>query len=363
MSEKKVQLLIIDDENIVHKSCNRILRGTRFEITNATSGEEGLDLVGKNDYDLVLTDLMMPGISGMEVLNRLIRERPETIVIVFTGFATVESAREALKKGAFDYIPKPFTPKELIDVLDNAVDERAERSGKNTLDLMAVVSHDLQSPIAVVHSSAETLHKGYFGHLEPNQQKALESILRNCEYLEDIIRSHIEFSKLDLENMASYKEKVDLVEEVLRPVVDAPEYTANLKKISIETEFSGQPVVVADPNLLKIVVTNLITNAIKYGRAGGKVRIRLEDKGNEVVVSFWNEGVGMTREQIDEKLFKKHSRLKQKGTEGVKGNGLGLFICKNIIEKHHGKIWAESEPGQWAEFKFTLPVKNRPSAV
>jgi len=357
MSEKKVRLLIIDDENIVHKSCNRILRGTRFEITNAFSGEEGLELIGKQDFDLVLTDLMMPGIGGMEVLNRLIKDKPEVIVIVFTGFATVESAREALKKGAFDYIPKPFTPKELVDVLDNAVNESDERSGKNTLDLMAVVSHDLQSPIAVVHSSAETLHKGYFGHLEPKQQKALESILRNCEYLEDIIRSHIEFSKMDLENMASYNDKVDLVEEVIRPIVESPEYTDNLKKIRIESDYQGRPVVDADTNLLKIVVTNLITNAIKYGRENGTIKIRLEERDRDVLVSFWNEGVGMTREQIDEKLFRKHSRLKQKGTEGVKGNGLGLFICKNIIEKHQGRIWAESEPGQWADFKFTLPRK------
>ena len=105
------------------------------------------------------------------------------------------------------------------------------------------------------------------------------------------------------------------------------------------------------------MVTNLITNAIKYGRENGTIKIRLEERDRDVLVSFWNEGVGMTREQIDEKLFRKHSRLKQKGTEGVKGNGLGLFICKNIIEKHQGRIWAESEPGQWADFKFTLPRK------
>jgi len=358
MNEKKIRLLIIDDENIVHKSCNRILRASQFEITNAHSGEEGLELVEKNDFDLVLTDLMMPGISGMEVLDRLIKDKPEIVVIVFTGFATVDSAREALKKGAFDYIPKPFTPKELTDVLNNAVNERAERSGKNTLDLMAVVSHDLQSPIAVVHSSADTLHKGYFGELEPKQQKALEAILRNCEYLEDIIRSHIEFSKVDLENMASFKEKLDLVDEVLLPIVDSAEYRDNLKKIEIETDFSSRPIVNADPNLLKIVVTNLVTNAIKYGRERGKVRIRTDESDGEVIVSFWNEGVGMTQEQIDEKLFKKHSRLKQKGTEGVKGNGLGLFICKNIIEKHQGRIWAESKVGEWAEFKFTLPKKK-----
>ena len=228
---------------------------------------------------------------------------------------------------------------------------------------MAVVSHDLQSPIAVVHSSAETLHKGYFGHLEPKQQKALESILRNCEYLEDIIRTHIEFSKMDLENMASYKEKVNLLEEVVKPVVESPEYTSNLKGIRIETEFNGDPVVNADPNLLKIVILNLLTNAIKYGREGGRLKVTLDERESDVQVSFWNEGVGMTREQIEGKLFQKHSRLKQKGTEGVKGNGLGLFICKNIIEKHQGRIWAESEPGSWAEFKFTLPKKSRSSAV
>jgi len=359
--KEDARILVIDDEEIVHKSCKRIFRTDNYVIDYAYSGEEGLDLVEKRPYDIVLTDLMMPGIGGMDVLQRLVEEKPDITVIVFTGYATVDSVRQALKLGAFDYVPKPFTPDELRDVIRNAVEAREEKSGAHALDLMAIVSHDLRSPIAVVHATAETLYKGYFGKLEPRQQKTLEAIIRNCVYLEDIIRSYLDLSNMDLKELESFKEEVDLVGEVIEPVVESPEHQSNFRRMKIDADYRVRPRVEADPNLLKIVVTNLLSNAVKYGRDETVIRLTVAEREADYLVSVWNEGVGISAEDIERRLFRKRVRLKQKGTEGVKGNGLGLYICKTIVEQHQGRIWCESELGAWTEFKFTLPKANRRS--
>lgn len=352
--DDKTRILIIDDEDIVLKSCLRILKNEAYEIDTVYSGEEGLKKISDKDFDIVITDLKMPGLSGMEVLATLRKNKPEITVIIFTGYATVENAREALKMGAFDYIPKPFTNEELRTVVDNAVKSREKDSDANMLDLMAIVSHEMKSPVSAVHTTAETLYRGYLGNLDPEQQKTVEKILRNCQYLEDIIRSYIDLSKMDIDNLESFSQNIDLIADVIQPVIDIPEYADNLKKMPIVTDFDAKPRVNGDPNLLKIVVTNLINNAIKYGIPETPVTVKVCEDGNCFVVSICNKGVGISKEDIEQRLFKKFSRLKQKGTEGVKGSGLGLYICKKIVEKHHGRIWVESKAGECATFYFTL---------
>jgi two-component system, sensor histidine kinase and response regulator len=352
---KKIKLLIIDDEDIVLKSCIRILKNENYEIDTAYSGEEGLKLTGERNYDIVITDLKMPGMGGMEVLATLRKNKPEVTVIIFTGYATVENAREALKMGSFDYIPKPFTNEELRTVVDNAVKSREKNSDAHMLDLMAIVSHEMKSPISAVHTTAETLYRGYLGNLDPEQQKTVEAILRNCQYLEDIIRCYIDLSKMDIDNLESFEKNIDLVKDVIQPTIDIPENKDNLKGMPIVAEFAVKPLVNGDPNLLKIVVNNFINNAIKYGTKGTPVTVKLTGDDAGYTVSIRNEGVGISKEDMEQRLFKKFSRLKQKGTEGVKGSGLGLYICKEIIEKHRGRIWAESEVGKFVTFYFSLP--------
>ncbi|MBN1497676.1 MAG: response regulator [Spirochaetes bacterium] len=353
--DKKTNILIIDDEDIVLKSCLRILKNDEYEIDTVKSGEEGLRRVAEKQFDVVITDLKMPGISGMEVLADLRKNRPDVTVIIFTGYATVENAREALKAGAFDYIPKPFTSEELRSVVDNAVKAREKNSDAGMLDIMAIVSHELKSPVSAVHTTAETLYRGYLGNLDPEQKKTVERILRNCQYLEDIIRCYIDLSKMDIDNLESFSKDIDLVNDVIRPVVDIPEYKDNLKSMPLVTEYGVMPRVNGDPNLLQIVITNLLNNAIKYGTEGTPITIRLTEDGANILFSINNKGVGISKEDMEQKLFKKFSRLKQKGTEGVKGSGLGLYICKKIIEKHRGRLWAESVVGDYVTFFFTIP--------
>ncbi|HDP79912.1 MAG TPA: hybrid sensor histidine kinase/response regulator, partial [Spirochaetes bacterium] len=351
----KTRLLIIDDEDVVLKSSVRVLRGDEYEIDTTDSGVDGLEMARGGKYDIVITDLMMPKLGGMEILKTLNKEQPDLTVIIFTGFATVETAREALTNGAFDYIPKPFTPDELRKVVRNAVESRRDKTGSKMLDLMSIVSHELKSPISVVHTTAETLYKGYFGNLDPEQQKTIATILRNCQYLEDIIRNYLDLSKMEIDDIESFQQRIHLVKDVVDPVLSIPEHSSNMKNMKIVTDFTADPEILGDPNLLKIVMTNLINNAIKYGKPDTEIKVSIEENDREYRLSVFNEGVGISEEDMRNKLFRRFSRLKQKGTEGVKGSGLGLYICKTIMEKHQGAIWAESEPGSWSKFIISLP--------
>jgi two-component system sensor histidine kinase/response regulator len=352
--KKQPDILIIDDEEIVLRSCRRILRKLPYAVDTVLSGEEGLQCVEKKDYDIVITDLKMPGIDGMKVLETIKEKKHEMTVIIFTGFATVESARRALKMGAFDYIPKPFTAPELREVIQNALQAR-EDSSQKMLDLMAIVSHELKSPLSAVRTTADTLYRGYFGKLEPEQQETLESILKNCQYLEDIIRNCIDLSKMELDDLASFKKEIDFIADVIQPVLSMPDHAENMKQMRIVTDFQVRPLIYGDPNLLEIVITNVINNAIKYGVPDTDIEVRLIEEADRYLLSVYNRGVGISKEDIDTRLFKRFSRLKQEGTEGVKGSGLGLYICKKIVEKHQGSMWAESQPGEWVTFYISLP--------
>lgn len=350
------RILFIDDEEIVLRSCRRIFAGSGYEIETALSGEEGLSKALNQDFDLVVTDLKMPGIGGMEVLTRLRKSRPDTTVIIFTGYASVDTAREALKNGAFDYIPKPFTPEEIREVIKNALEARAGKQ-RTMLDLMAIVSHELKSPVSALHTTASTLYKGYFGQLSPEQMKILETIIRNCEYLEDIIRSYLDLSKMELDQLDSFKEQIYFAKDVVEEVLALPEIQDNTKKMTVSKNFPQDVKINGDPRLLRILVRNLVSNAIKYGTEGTEVKLGLETKDGQMVFSVHNLGVGI-RPEDGPRLFRKFERLKQQGTEGVKGSGLGLYICKKIVDSHGGKIWFESEPGRWVTFYVSLPLAS-----
>lgn len=352
--DESVRLLIVDDEDIVIRSCRSILRHSPYQIETASSAEEALEKLSHERYDVIVTDLKMPGLGGMELLRRIKEKTPAQLVIVFTGYATVETTRESLKMGAFDYIPKPFTAGELRDVIANAVKSLDNSKETQMVDLMAIVAHEFKSPIATVQTTVQTLYGGYFGKLTPEQQKGLETIIRNCEYLEDVIRCYIDLSKMELNNLAFEPAPVDLVKDVVIPVVDTPEYQANLKKMPIVSQYDDVPAVAGDVNLLKIVVNNLVNNAIKYGKGGSTIRITVGRGERGVALTVYNEGPGIDPKDIENRLFKRFERLKQAGTEGVKGSGLGLYICKQIIDKHGGSIAVRSAPGEFVEFRVDL---------
>lgn len=160
---------------------------------------------------------------------------------------------------------------------------------------------------------------------------------------------------MELDDLESFHQKINFVDDVVKNVIDIPEYSSNIKNMPLVIDYQVKPVIEGDPNLLQIVVTNFVNNAIKYGTAGTEVKVTVFEKDNEVIFSIYNRGVGISKEDAETKLFGKFERLKQKGTEGTKGSGLGLYICKKIVEKHNGKVWIDSVPGEYANFFFSIP--------
>ncbi|MCL2026250.1 MAG: response regulator [Leptospirales bacterium] len=356
--EKKTKILIVDDEDIIHRSCRLILQNENYVIDSVYSAESALAKLDNNSYDIIISDLIMHGMDGMEFLQIIKNRGIDAAVIIFTGYATAETARKSLKMGAFDYIPKPFTPEEFGEVVFNAAESRKNNPDAQMFDLMAIISHELKSPVSVVQTTAETLYGGYLGNLEPQQQQIVEKIIRNCYYLEDMIRSYIDFAKVELDNIESFVRDIDLVADIIKPAIDVPGHGDNDKNMPIITDMPDSLRVSADPDLIRIVASNLINNAIKYGKDGTDIIITLSEDETGARFSVYNEGVGISDEAIKTVLFDKFARLKQKGTEGVKGTGLGLYMCKKIVDKHKGSILIESQEGSWAKFTVVLP-KNR----
>lgn len=222
------------------------------------------------------------------------------------------------------------------------------------LDLMAMLAHELQSPVATIHTTADTLHGGYFGALTPEQKAGVETILRNCAYLEDMVCCYIDLSRIETGALEFLPRPVDLIEHVVNPVLAEPEYRENLKKMPVVCRFSPVQLVSGDARLLRIVLNNLLNNAVKYGRAGSTIEVSVASDGEAVAVAVRNEGVGISPEDIERRLFRPFQRLRQPGTEGVKGSGLGLHICRRIVEMHGGAIEARCDADVFVEFRFTL---------
>jgi signal transduction histidine kinase len=223
-------------------------------------------------------------------------------------------------------------------------------------DLLAVMAHELKSPVVTIQATAQSLRAGYFGELSPEQHEGVATLLRNSQYLEDILQGFIDLSMIELDALEFRGARVDLAREVVAEVLASHVYQANLKAMPMVTACADVPPIVGDANLLRIALGNLISNAIKYGQAGSEIRVGVSRDGDHATLSVHNQGVGISEDDIDTRLFGRFQRLRQAGTEGVKGSGLGLYLCKRIVEAQGGRIEAESRPGVYAEFRIRLKL-------
>jgi len=493
------RILVVDDEQIMRDGCTRILSKEDWEVVTAESGEAGLEAINRgNGFDVVLLDLMMPGIGGMEVLEAAHQVDPNLLVIVITGYATVESAVEAMKKGAYDFIPKPFTPDQLRIIVRRALERRSlqremevlrserakslrdiatEKSRiativncmgdgilvcdrdscvvltnpaagrmlgiqesslignplfecgvdgaltetimgslrsadsafptvsqeicpiggsipiflrahtapvKNDLgetlgavtvlqditslkeldrmksDFVAMVSHELRSPVASIQQQLSVMLEGLSGDLTERQLRMLNRAKERANGLLELINDLLDLSKIEAGMVVQYKEPLRL-EELLGNVHETmlPEADAKRLKLQLHVEPNLQPVQ-GDRGNLEGVFTNLVNNAIKYTPEGGKISIRLTGEGENVRVDVSDTGIGISKEDLS-RIFDRFYRVKSEKTRQIVGTGLGLSIVKHIVEAHLGKISVESEEGGGSTFTVVLPAASVPS--
>ncbi len=218
--------------------------------------------------------------------------------------------------------------------------EKLEIANKSYIDLIGFVSHELKGILASAIMNAYAVRDGLLGLVNFKQRKALDSITRNLDYLDATVKKFLNLGRIEKGDLEVHKAELNLNKDVFKLAIEALKTVAVRKNIEIENLIDDNIRISADADLMQVVANNLVGNAIKYGKEGGKILLKSDNTNGKVRIDVYNDSVPITEEQ-KEKLFKKFSRLQTAETKKVKGTGLGLYITKQIVEKHGGSIWVE----------------------
>lgn len=362
--ENKPRILIIDDEEVVLDSCAQILKGSQYKLATAANGTLGLNLVQEFQPDLVFVDLKMPGISGFEVLDRIHEIDPTIVTVVITGFATVSSAVDAMKKGAYDFLPKPFTPDEFRLITSRSIERRklvletiALRREKELLreQFASIVSHELKAPLGAVQQNLFALEYELASTLNDEQKGKLERIKIRIDELIKLINSWLRVISVDINKLKANFTQVAITTPLSSALESMQPYAVR-KNIELVTEITDSlPLVFGDSLSLSEVFVNIIGNAIKYSPDGTRVKVKAEEKEKNVLVSIKDSGVGIAADDIPH-IFDGFYR--GKSGQAMAGHGIGLAVSHQIVEAHGGSITVESELGKGTTFVVNLPVSQ-----
>jgi len=364
MPENNAKILIIDDDESIRDSCTQVLKNTGYEIHTAEDGEKGLSKAKDLNPDLILLDLKMPGMSGTEVLKRLKKYDPKTIIIIITGYATVESAVDSMKQGVYEYLPKPFTPKELRKIVQHGLFRRkclmeSERLRKEKekmrKNFISLVSHELRSPLSAVQQNLMTITSGMMGELPDNVMNTLQRLSGRIKVLINLINDWLDLSRIESGEMEIEREQLNL-KNILNDIINLFFPSAEKQNISLKLEAPNHTYnVFGNAQTLEMLFSNLIQNAIKYTHKGGSVQISLEEEDNYVKADVKDSGIGISEEKIP-LIFEQFYRIKDKTL--VEGSGLGLSIVQKIVELHQGVINVSSKEGKGTKFTVKLPSNH-----
>ncbi|GAC1537438.1 MAG: hypothetical protein NVS2B7_07750 [Herpetosiphon sp.] len=353
------RLLVVDDNPMnVDMLCRR-LEKRGFTVQGAESGQQALQLLEQQRFDLILLDIMMPGIDGLEVLRqvRQMSSEADLPVIMVTAKDASEDVVVALELGANDYVTKPIDlPIVMARVRTHL---RMKRLGEIKDEFLRIASHDLKSPLSVVQSTAMLL-KTIVPELSLDAEvsELLDSLTRSSMAMQHIIGDF-----LDLQAIQDGQLKLSLLPTnltgLVKQVIDNNKDYAQRKGIQlIEQLMLPLPAVATDRARVEQVLENLVGNAIKFGFAGMPVLIRTRVEDDNVVVEVSDAGPGIKVEEFGA-LFVKYARLSNKPTGGETSSGLGLAISKQMVELHGGSIGARNNLDRGATFWFALPILDQ----
>jgi signal transduction histidine kinase len=360
----QLKVLVVDDEEPIRDSCRQVLTKAGYECHTAVDGIEGLHFAHQVEPDLVLLDLMMPGMDGLSMLEQLIKTHPNVVCIVITGYATIESAVDAMKHGAFDFLPKPFTPDELRVIVTRGMDQRkllqetaALREEKQRMQqyFISIVAHELRSPLLLVKQYLDLIVGGKMGKVDETAGEMLSGAHSTLTGLLDIIADWLKLARIDAGDVAGGMEQVD-VKPVLEKVVEELKHRADEASVSLRLDFALPTcTVAAHEDSLAAVFRNLVSNAIKYNRPGGSVVLEGTCADGNLRVDVRDTGIGIPEAEVPF-IFEDFFRVKSSTTADIPGTGLGLSIVKKVVEGHHGSVEVESTEGEGTSFSVFLPL-------
>ncbi|MDG5767860.1 hybrid sensor histidine kinase/response regulator [Balneolales bacterium ANBcel1] len=367
---QKSLILIVDDYSKNLQLMETILQRKGYDTVLASNGREAIDILRNTKPDLVLLDIMMPEMDGYETC-RVIKsdERVASIPVIFlTGKNDTEDVVKGLKIGASDYITKPFNTTELLLRVDTQVrlkksqDELIEKNQElqqlNTSKdkFFSIISHDLKSPFQGLIGLTELLYEDIEQMGKEDIHEFAKMINESSRNLLNLLENLLEWSVLERNKEVFEAETTDL-NPVLERNVRLFEASCSKKKITLKNNASGPVTAWCDKNMVDTVIRNLVSNAIKYTPEGGTITLESEADKETATVRVRDSGIGMD-EQTRNNLFRIDEMKSRPGTNQEKGTGLGLLICKELMEKNDGEISVESAPGKGSVFTIRLPVSE-----
>lgn len=474
------RVLVIDDEERIQKACQRLLVQEGCQVELAGNGIQGLEMIEKKHFDIVLLDLMMPGISGMQVLSDVKSRHPDTVIIIITGYATLEHSIETMKKGAFDFLSKPFSPQELrlviakaiefiqtlqdiateksrmrvmintlrdgvltvdhqkrialanpaflkmlshrkqpvignlisdvieepvvLTMIDKAVEQPKDKfseiaeelivpgkKGEEDMvigircipfrdrlnrnlgavtvchditalkrvdqlksDFVSMVAHEIKSPLNSILMQLKVVLDGLAGELSEKQKEILIRCSDKIHSLTDLATELLDLSKIESGLINQEREELP-VEEIIREQVLFYQDRAAVKSICLEhIPSTAGGSIMGNRTNIEEVLSNLISNAIRYTPDGGKIKVWASENEDFFRICVEDTGFGIPAESLDQ-IFDRFFRVKNEKTRYINGTGLGLAIVKTIVEAHNGNILVDSKENEGTRFTVCLP--------
>ncbi len=383
MEKHEIKILVVEDEEIIRKLFQQSFRHWGYRVDTAENGKIALEKFHQEEYHILVTDLNMPEMNGLDLLSRVKDKWPYVEVVVVTGFATVENALGAMKKGAYDFILKPvnleyvqFTidkcAQKILAQAENAelrqVNQKLRHLNELKDKFLYITNHEIRTPLTIIKGYLEIL-EAMVESDDPDVEETVQVLKETTEELVDIVeRMHMlgDLEKASLEGREEVFDVKKLMTRIYRSVFRLYESRHIDLRVLVD---KGPLYVKTDPRQLNFVFLELLQNALKFSPDGSKVEARLEKKGADLYYTVKDNGIGIPFEKQDtifEKFYEVQDSTNHKTSRSDflgGGLGIGLSLVKEIVQSMQGKILVNSEPGTGSTFKVILPVAVDPVGV
>jgi two-component system, sensor histidine kinase and response regulator len=367
-----LRVLVTDDEPGMRLGVRRVLRDFRVEIPDidavatleldeAESGEAALEIINASPPDILILDHKMSGISGLELLEQVGNRGGEMLTIMITAYASIETAVRAVKRGAYDFLAKPFTPDELRNTVNKAAvrlvlakqaRRLAEERNAVRLQFMRTLSHELQAPLNAVDGYLELLARRALGEPIDAYAELIDRSRQRVDGMRRLIRDLLQMTTVESRRAGRQPTPVDVV-AVARGAIETFAGDVERHGLSIILHQDEPVTVRADGTDVNMILQNLISNAVKYNRPGGEIHVTIDRSGDTVSIGVADTGWGIPPGDLD-KLCQEFVRVRNEHTRDVPGTGLGLSIVKKVARLYGGEVLIDSEPGLGSKFTVLL---------
>lgn len=360
---KGATILVVDDSPTNLLVLFNYSKQMGLNVLVAKSGEDALEQVAYGQPDIILLDILMPGLDGFETCRRLkanalTRDIP---VIFMTALNDSKDIVAGFELGAIDYITKPFHHEEVLARISTHLTVRHQQLKLHKLNatqnkFFTLVGHDLKEVLSTLVSLSNFLVMSVSGQSNQNLEQVAKMVEGSVQNAIKFLENLLNWARIQNGTLEFQPESIDLQKLVLENIVLLRSH-ARKKQIRLSHAIEANTVVYTDPNVANMILRNLISNALWFTETGGEVTIAAAIAEPFVEIAVADTGVGIEAEDLP-KLFRIDKRFRRNGTAGEHGTGLGLILCKNLVEMNGGRIGVNSEVAHGSTFTFTLPRRK-----